>query len=72
MGIAPTERLLLERQMAAVAGKTESVSFSLFMEVNEFGGQGGSVQHGYALVGGRRVGEQLRERAAEVVDDADL
>ena len=59
MGIAPTERLKFGRQMAAVAGKTESVSCSLLMEVNEFGGHGGSVQHGYDLVGGRRVGEQL-------------
>ena len=38
MDIAPTERLKLVRQMAAAAGKTESVSFSLLMEVNEFGG----------------------------------
>ena len=34
VGIAPTERLKLRRQMAAAAGKKESVSLSLFMEVN--------------------------------------
>ena len=35
VGIAPTERLKLRRQMAsAVAGKEESVSLSLFMDVN--------------------------------------
>ena len=35
MGIAPTERLKLRRQMAAAAGKKESVSLSLFMQVND-------------------------------------
>ena len=30
VGIAPTERLKLRRQMAAAAGKKESVSFSFF------------------------------------------
>ena len=34
VGMAPTERLKLRRQMAAAAGKKESVSLSLFMEVN--------------------------------------
>ena len=35
MGIAPTERLKLKRQIAAAAaGKKESVTLSLFMEVN--------------------------------------
>ena len=34
-GIAPTERLKLRRQMAAAAGKKESVSLSLFLEVND-------------------------------------
>ena len=53
MGIAPTERLLLEGRWK------EWVSSSLFTEVTEFGGQGGSIQHGYAPVGGRRVGEQI-------------
>ena len=33
VGIAPTERLKLRRQMAAAASKKESVSLSLFMEV---------------------------------------
>ena len=61
MGTAPTERLKFGRQMAAVAGKTESVSLFLLTEVNEFGGRGGSVQHGYDLVGGRRVGAQMRK-----------
>ena len=36
VGIAPTERLKLRRQVAAAAGKKESVSLSLFMEVNNF------------------------------------
>ena len=34
VGIAPTERLKLRKQIAAAAGKEESVSLSLFMEVN--------------------------------------
>lgn len=34
MGIAPTERLKLRRQMTAAAGKKESVSLSLILEVN--------------------------------------
>ena len=34
VGIAPTERLKLRRQMAAGAGKKESVSSSLVMEAN--------------------------------------
>ena len=35
MGIAPTERFLLRRQVAAaVAARKESVSSSLFMEIN--------------------------------------
>ena len=34
VGIAPRERLKLRRQMAAAAGKKESVSLSPFMEVN--------------------------------------
>ena len=36
VGIAPTERLKLRRQVAAAAGKKESVSLSLFMNVNNF------------------------------------
>ena len=35
MGVAPTERLNLRKQMAAAAGKKESVSLSLFVEVND-------------------------------------
>ena len=31
VGVAPRERLKLRRQMAAAAGKKESVSLSLFM-----------------------------------------
>ena len=34
VGIAPTERLNLREQMAAAAGKKESASLSLFMDVN--------------------------------------
>ena len=34
MGMAPTERLKLRRQMAA-AGKKESVSLSILLEVND-------------------------------------
>ena len=34
VGIAPTEKLKLRQMAAAAAGKKESVSFSLFMEVN--------------------------------------
>ena len=33
VGIAPTERLKLRRQLAAAAGKKESVPLSLFMNV---------------------------------------
>ena len=33
MVMAPTERLKLRRQMAAAAGKKESTSLSLFLEV---------------------------------------
>ena len=33
-GMTPTERLMLRRQMAAAAGKKESASLSLLMEVN--------------------------------------
>ena len=32
VGISPTERLTLRRQMAAAAGKKASVSLSLFVE----------------------------------------
>ena len=32
VGMAPTERLKLRRQMAAAAGKKSTTSFSLFME----------------------------------------
>ena len=35
VGILPTKRLKLRRQMAAAAGKKESVPLSLFMEVND-------------------------------------
>ena len=34
-GVAPTERFKLRRQMAAAAGKKESVSLSLFLEVDD-------------------------------------
>ena len=34
MGIVPTERLKLRRQMATAAGKQETVSLSLSVEVN--------------------------------------
>ena len=34
VGSSDTERLKLRRQMAAAAGKNESVSLSLFMEIN--------------------------------------
>ena len=34
VGITPTVRLKLRRQMAAAAGTKESVSLSLFMKVN--------------------------------------
>ena len=33
VGISPTERMKLRRQMAAAAGQKDSVSVSLFMEV---------------------------------------
>ena len=36
VGIAPTERLKLRRQMAAAAGKKGSVSLSLLLEANDF------------------------------------
>ena len=34
-GIAPTEREKLRRQMTSAAGKNNSVSLSLFLEVND-------------------------------------
>ena len=34
VGVAPTERLKLRKQMAAAAGKKESVSLSPFLEMN--------------------------------------
>ena len=36
VGIAPTESFKLRRQVAAAAGKEESVSLSLFLDVNDF------------------------------------
>ena len=35
VGVAPIERFKLRRQMAAAAGKKESVSLALFLEVND-------------------------------------
>ena len=35
VGIAPTERVKLRKQMAAAAGRTVSVSLSLFLEVDD-------------------------------------
>ena len=35
VGIAPTERFKLRRQMAAAASEKESASLSLFLEVND-------------------------------------
>ena len=39
VGIAPRERLKLRRQVAAAARKKESVSLSLFMEVENLDGR---------------------------------
>ena len=54
VGIAPTERLKLRRQMAAAsAGKKASVSLSLFMEVNNLEVEEAFSTNGHACLGGR-------------------
>ena len=49
VGIAPTERLNLRRQMAAATGKNESVSLSLFVDINYFEGRRGLIHHGHSF-----------------------
>ena len=66
------KRVKLRRQMAAAAGQTVSVSLSLIMEVNSLEVEECFMYHGHALLGGRRVDEQMGKRAAEGVEGADL
>ena len=73
VGIAPTERLKLRRQMAtaAAAGKKQSVSLSLFMEVNNLEVEEELSTNGHACLGGRGLAE-MGKRTTVGLEDADL
>ena len=72
VGIAPTDRLKLRREMAAAAGKKESVPLSLFMEVNNLEIEKElSTMATLAWTEGVRLG-RMEKRAAEGLEEADL
>ena len=58
--------------MAAAAGKKESVSLSLFMEVNDFDVCEDLSTMASLFWGGKRVDEQMGKRATEGVEEANL
>ena len=72
VGIAPTERMKVRRQMAAAAGKKESVSLSLFTEViNLEVEEELSTMATHAWAEGVRLGK-MEKRAPEGLEEADL
>ena len=70
VGTAPTERLKLTRQMAA-AGKKESVSLSLCIEVNNLEFEE-DMSTGTALLARKVWMGRWEKRAAEGVEEAGL
>ena len=70
VGIAPAEGLKLRRM--AAAGKKESVSSSLFMDVNNLEVEEDSATMATLLWGGSCVDGNMEQGAAEGVKEADL
>ena len=57
--------------MAAAAGKKESVSSSLFMNINDLKVEEDLSTMAALFLGGRCVDDQMEKRAAEGVEEAD-
>ena len=72
VGIALAKWLKLRRQMTAAAGKNESVSLSLHMEVHNLEFEEELSTMATLFLGGRRVDGQMEAGAAEGVEQADL
>ena len=72
VGTAPAERLKLWRQMAAAAGKEESVALSLYMEVYNLEVEETLSTMAALLLGGRCVYEQMVNRTAAGMQETDL
>ena len=66
--MSPTERLKLRRQMAATAGKKNTTSLSLFMEVYCLELGGGTLHLGHAVLGRRSLGLEPGERTCRCGD----
>ena len=72
MAISPTERIKLRRQMAAAAGKKESVSVSFFREVKGLEVEEDLSSTATLLWDGRRVDGQMEKGLVEGVEEADF
>ena len=63
LGIPPTERLKLRRQMASVAGKKSSTSLSLFSRGEQLRSRGGDLCCGRPLLGQKECGQNGGENS---------
>ena len=69
VGIAPTERLKLRRQVAAAAGKKSTTSLSLFMEAFGHQVEGDLLYSGRAVLGRRSLDGKMVSGAKRSLDE---
>ena len=68
VGMAPTERLNMRRQMAAAAGKKSTTSLSLFVEAH---GLEVKDEIGHAVLGRRCIDREMESRAERSLNEED-
>ena len=71
VGMSPTERLKLRRQMAAAAGKKSTTSLSLFMEAHVLEVEDEISTMAHSVLGRRSIDRKMESRAERSLDEAD-